>query len=388
MPKFSQRSLIQHEREIGAGDSMRQAAKPVDEHRYPRGYTPERQAAVSSALAGVEVVSKFHDHRSQDSTKASPYVSSSQFFTPDPAMGEHQGNWKHTQEERHDIISEQARRVSVDTYARSTVPLEHLAHHPALHIEVTNNAGGDYTNPGHGPYLEGPYAPGHGRIRVNPRSTPDEASHTLIHELGHHRDFVNDPEAFEQRSWNRVSHPQVGTASPGLEGYAEGYAQKHTRERGGGMAKRLSYRDFIPQHEFAHRYAEASGGMKAHEHPSVQPAQSRAMPGVDEPHLYQRQADIADTRTEKDYGQFPLTVPWADRDPDFYDPVHLGTIKTGRGVPSNTAAEGFRPGDADIVQAMRWGGGAAKKYAIPVEERKRVADTWNAKYPEDYVHHD
>lgn len=391
MPKFSQRSLMQHEREIGAGDSMRQAAKPVDEHRYPRGYTPERQAAVSSAIrdestAGTSIQHETHvQYHSPDSDK-SPYLSSKKFYG-----AREPGHWSRDHDSIVQAQQEQAHRVHTDALARSTVPLEHMSSLPSFHIQAIQGAAGSYASPmgdegkltrwENGVPVHDSSSNVRGRITIDPNTTANELNHTLVHEIGHHIDHQNDPRAFYERSsGERVPTAFGGSASPSLEGYAEGYAQRHARNRDGSQPY-LSYREFIPQASFADRYHQASGGMKAHEHSSAQPGgqtYSRP-PDVHEPRLFQRDADISSTRTEDDFGQHPLSIPWADRDPNHYDPVSLGTIKTGRGVPENRAAEGFHPGDAHIAAALS-GGMASAKYAIPLEERNRVASAWNQRF--------
>ena len=383
MPKYSQRSLIQHEGETTGGSTMRTAAKPTPEHRYPRGYTPERQSAVSSALSKAPVVSKHHSHRDNPATKASPYLSSSEFFTPDPSLGtmgsppQVRGNWKRTKEERHEVMSQQAHQAHVDAIARSTVPTEDLARMPSIHVESTGpGALGHYTSPGLGDLLVGdPHGEKHGRITIDPATTPSEMGHTLIHELGHHLDYHADPVKFNQRGWDRKTVPGTidgGVASPALEGYAEGYAQRHVRNRGGETPP-LSYRGFVTEPEFAERYTEASGGMKAHEHTTAQPKGYSPIhnPNQFQAHLFVRRAEIAESRTNKDYGQWSL---------ESHSDEPLGTIKVGRGVPSDTSAEGFEPGDADVVRSMQWSG---SKQETDPKTKRRVASAWNERYPNE-----
>ena len=358
---------------------MRAAAKPSAEHRYPRGYTPERQAAVFGSLADAPVQVSHH----APAGGGSPYVSSKEFFTPNPdlaPMGNpaiQPGNWSRPHEGPDSVRavqSNQARRAHVDAIARSTVPLSDLTNLPSFHVRpVHEGSAGHYINPGIGNLLEGdPHGQARGRITIDPNTSPAEMGHTLIHELGHHLDYHSDPDKFIERSNQREGLQHGGVASPALEGYAEGYAQGHVRTRG-GETPRLSYKQFAHDRRFGERYEEASGGLKSSEHPDVRSNYHLSTQmAPHQAHLYQRDADIAETRTQQDFGQFPLRT---------HEGEALGTIRSGHGVPADVSAPGFKPGDAEIALSMRQH--RPDVYDIPKEEKSRVAGAWNERYGDE-----
>jgi hypothetical protein len=299
--------------------------KPTAQHRWPRGYTPERQAAVSSALSGTET------HVSHSSRGPSPYLSSTKFFTPGPELsgGVRTGKWSREIEGPggvHEVQAQQAQRVHTDILARSTVPVEHMQNLPAIHVQSISGAAGTYEHPGRqttrhsmGQAVPDPVSEQRGRITINPHENRSGA--TLVHEIGHHIDYQADPWRFKERSTERA-YTEGFAASPALEGYAEGYSQGHTVPRRGESTPNLSYRGFIPHQEFQDRYKKASGGALPQEHPSLQkPPAERWNPHY-QPTLYGRNAEHKETSAPgyRDYGQHELRSHVGEG-------ASLGTIK-------------------------------------------------------------
>ena len=363
--------------------------KPTAEHRWPRGYTPERQAEVASRLPSPDVAY----HQPQHGGDQSMFLPSRPFFTPsedDP----HRGKWSRSHEGIDTAQSEQAHRAITDVVARSTVPIEHLEAAPTLRVSKLAQAAGTYHHPGQelslwkmGESVPDPEGSQRGRISVDPDATRRSfQERTVIHELGHHVDYQTDPERFMSRH-QFESEPVVGggRASPKLEGFAEGYATAHYRPRRGEAPDPTdrAYEDFQRNPHFQERYYGVAGQYRENKPSASSGAGTGAWPPKQgfQQHLFARREDVSTTMTEKDYGQWELEHVGAERDPAHYDPVELSTIKVGRGVPpeAERMQPGFEPGDQERVYKMQ------HRYGEDVspEHRQRIKSAWSRLYPNE-----
>ena len=361
--------------------------KPTAEHRWPRGYTPERQAEVREALDPTEVRVNYHT-----AVEGSPFVPSRSFFTPfkpgdpgyDPARAGNRGKWSRPLEEIHQAQSGQAKRALTDMVARSTVPVADIQAPPTFHVESLVSAGGLYHRPGleterhdMGRMVPDPESEAQGRISL----APGASQHTVIHELGHHVDAAADPELFRDRSSLSDLRSRSGLrVSPALEGFAEGYAFKHITPRRGeklDYPKEAAYKELHPQPAFRERFTEAAGV-------SPEEAMARPEPPVSQPqmghqmHLFSRDADYTESRIQADYGQFDLTADW-DKEPGEWRGKPLEKDVIGGGVPKDVHFPGFEPGDEEHFQAIK----SHRAYDVPKETRKRLVGSWNKRYPDE-----
>lgn len=168
-------------------------AKPymTTQARYPRGYTPERMRAVTSAIPWVPQNSA--QRRKAVNQEAWTSVSGRRADAGETVMRQHQ---------------------ALGTIARSTVPVSHLEglRHLAVDPQKRDSAG-TY----------------HGRREgVPPQITlaaGSEQRATVIHEIGHH--VSAEVEGFDH---SHYEHPEEQGQE---EGYAENYADTHFRDRRG-----------------------------------------------------------------------------------------------------------------------------------------------------------
>lgn len=158
--------------------------KPAASHQWPRGYTPDRLHETQDALGKMRV--------------------------PNSAGPARAGL---------------ARYIVTAGVARSTADLGDPKKFPtvALTMPSGGSKAGYYRHP-----VEGKRGNGHISIVAG---RADTTVHTAIHEIGHHTDFQADPDAFRAKNKERVAFSTGGgarmTASPSLEGYAEGFAAAH-----------------------------------------------------------------------------------------------------------------------------------------------------------------
>ena len=312
--------------------------KPTDEHRYPRGYTPERRDAVSKALGGPWEVDVHHHSGPGGGSKKSDYVASSNFFAPKPEMGEHQGKWSRDNADVRKEQSKAAFRNITDVVARSSIPLSDLNPAPVFTVGKLNDASGQYARPQpmmkrrdrNGKMGDDVQGSERGRIFLNPqtgsRAFRDNA---LIHELGHHADFQADPVAFKQRQGEGHVYDYT---SPSLEGHAEGYAFGHSAQRRSSPSdpkEHLTYQQHHNDKRFKDRFAAASGGTSIDDAKGLSKVQFPST--ARQSRLFERHAPSWATDAAPDYGQFPL-VHGGTSEP-------IDTIKVGRGVAKKWSYE-------------------------------------------------
>jgi hypothetical protein len=314
--------------------------KPEGPGRWPKGYTPERQAEVAAAIPAVEV----SHHNDPIPNRPGMFLSSKTHFTPsedDP----HQGTWAGTKESRRAAGDTHGRNMITETIARSSIPSEDLQALPTFHVQNLQGAGGDYGSPGfpanemksnrQGGYVPDPESMARGRIRIDPNASRAWNEHTLIHEIGHHVDYLRSPQEFEDAP--QVLTSRGGIASPLLEGAAEGYAAAHHVPRrdapDGSYAANASYKEFHGHPEFEDRFRDVSGkSVTEAMGPSPFSLGNRNMGQQfgGQARLFVRSADRSETEAPgyQDYGQHKLRIDW-DEGQD------LDTIKLGRGVAAH-----------------------------------------------------
>jgi hypothetical protein len=329
--------------------------KPSAEHRWPRGYSPERRDAVAAAIDDTTVRVRHHENQ-HGTRKMEPgtdtFLHSGTFFTPGEV--EHRGTWSKTGDDLQAEQAGQAKRALTDIVARSTVPQGHLRNLPTIHIENIAGAAGDYSMPDQNTmrFESGLYVPDtesaiQGRIRIDPNGKPHQIAHTVLHELGHAVDYRDSPSAFKTRLNDQHATWGGSTASPKLEGFAEGYAHGHyvPSRQEAGTPLHVSYEQFASNPEFRERFEKASGGMNVRdilhqrdqrtsaELDSWAAERRRSWGGdVQQPHLFSRDASRELADDEVDYGQHGY-VDHSERDPEWQEAKNIGTIRVGDGPP-------------------------------------------------------
>ncbi len=205
--------------------------------RWPRGYTPERQAEVRGALSDVP-------------------VTSSRIRNVEGLGGV--------------TRSREARARVEDTVARSTIPTEHLSGLTRVH---------DRPQQGHA----ATYWPGTHEVGIDMLSGKDKVDRSLVHELGHHYD-TTDPNqnmavrkqvqdagaAMATKEWEKRPPLSRGTGPTGTarimaegnvsggvkEATADNYMVEHYRTRGRNPEPVTSgrYEDNWAPHEREQRF--------------------------------------------------------------------------------------------------------------------------------------
>jgi hypothetical protein len=294
-------------------------------HRYPRGYTPERQAEISRAIvpgsvsAGAGVPASRFTIDARDA-----------WFRPDPtSFATHGKKWQRPTPEITPVHDEIARRRIIDTLARSHIPAEHL--NPAPTFEITRpfegrEALGTYRTPAkavpktsaeesvqalHDARFKQATSGGQIHLLGDPRQGR-QMEGTLLHELGHHHSYQTGTEHSEY-----LTEGQMGRE----EAYADEYAgATHVPRRGEGPLDRVS------AYENRRTWAGMRGvGDSAYAHQQYQHARLMAKMERGEPvgpqtpapyqepayqgRLFARPVDTRFTSTEGDYGQWGYTHP-------------------------------------------------------------------------------
>lgn len=179
------------------GTLFRGGTKYSSPQRFPRGYTPERQAAVRDAVK---------------SSESGPVT------------------------DMQDFIAGHKQRLKIaDTIARSTVPHQHLQGVQWAHVrpwERLTAATEANPNDSAGAYFK-PHRnrPDAGMIAVR---EPYQDTSTVIHELGHHISYLQGTEHSRNYSYE---HEHGGTE----EAFADNYAEQHFRDRKGNPVERGTY---------------------------------------------------------------------------------------------------------------------------------------------------
>lgn len=165
----------------------------MSDQRYPRGYTPERQAAAREAVQGHT----WSDHRPEQQQDAN-----------------------------------NQRRQIADTVARSTMPLHHLSNVQFAHVPSGSRilgegglgqSGGRNDDAG-GAYFAARGHRGSALIAVQPDLT---RTSTVLHEIGHHVSHTSETPAHGGEYSYQTEH---GGAE---EAFADNYAQEHFRNKQG-----------------------------------------------------------------------------------------------------------------------------------------------------------
>lgn len=378
-PKFSQLPLFN--------------MKPTDEHRWPRGYTPERQAEVAGAVG-----SRVHATVDVPDSPGSNYRPRAEYEPPldRPSVKNATGITTPEITARTKAVDNQrtaARHHIVDSLSRSSIPTEDMKSIELFRIDTAaENVAGMYHS--HDKLIT--LKPQPNRVGL-PGSVQDDRN--LAHEVGHHADQMADPVAFNVRGKQNVKSSEWGPmASPPLEGAAEGYQLKHGMNQRRGekpipYTRTMAYQGFHDEPQFQNRFREVSG-TRLNE--VVPPPVSVRQYGFAEraakenagrqPHLFSRKASTEHTAIERDFGQYKLEADWMDRPEGVFQYPEIERMKMGGGVPHDVMREGFKRGDHMIIddlkrntgprQRDRWQGGS-----YTAKDQRRVEGAWQRHYP-------
>ena len=346
--------------------------KPSAEHRWPQGFTPERKAAVASRLerSTISVEPRFNPYMSRGKS----HVKSATFKGKDDL---NEGRAKPLSPQRNvKARSAQARGMITTMLARSSAPVESMGELPNFDIKQSTRKGGSFSYPNRaGRDVRG-------TIQMNPIGGgfgPNEqqhTEHTLLHEVGHHADYVKDPIEFIERARDDM---RMGRASPSLEGAAEGYAAAHAtphpKDEPLPYSEKASYKYMQGHPTFDRRFAEQTGGRTPQEMMGPRQQAHMGTQFDQQAHLFGRPVDISVSGTQVEHGQWGYTNYSG---PGREEP--LGTIKVGRGAPAEPQYQrGYHPGDTEAVQELKRGRG----YTLENRQRERVTKTWNERNPTD-----
>ena len=356
--------------------------KPTAEHRYPRGYTPERLAEVTEALGGRRTPGSRTDpvpnesgrgmhaeHREgveSRNTRDIHYRNVS--IQQGTGTGAFSGNFDPNKRGGFGGRNEGEAKI-VETVARSTVPTERLAD-----VNVTVEKPDESKDYG-GLYKAGrreasvvaapgttPTAPLGAKQMAQMRDTRQHHEQVLMHELGHHESAsLGLPHSGKEYERSAAAHGQE-------EAYADDFAVEHYRpdprderrgefersgyDRGGktpinpynktdNVNKQLEFAESYrahrqhPNEPAPHTYNMAPGQVGTY--PSGMP-KYQSDPDIEGQHrLFNRKGRVVE-ETTPDYGQHPLYMN--EPTGEFYRSGHpktvevdLPTIKLGRGVP-------------------------------------------------------
>lgn len=223
--------------------------KPIDEHRWPRGFTPERMAEVKAARIGME----FHEPPTQVGTgRATPSVLDATWYAPMMPLDDGGAFGEANPQQLNRQLG--ARRIR-ETIARSGTPMTDLqgsgetgpSREVFIHVDPhrsTERRRGSYEGSEvHGlQFIEinekvpsaldlDPYAPS-GTVTDSSRRVKAERS--LMHELGHHRSFAVDrtaPEHSEMLRQISEGDDAEARAAARAMGAEEGRADRNVDER-------------------------------------------------------------------------------------------------------------------------------------------------------------
>ena len=192
-------------------------SKFMSDRRYPKGYTPERQAEVADAVVEPSVQNFLNKPKETSTGTQSKNFKDRRVtvgLNPDYPEG-------------YRMDSRQETRRLVDNVARSTVPLSHLSgvqfrtnHGDQM---LGNNVAGHYDRRGDAMTHGDPVI----RIREGAAATS-----TTIHEIGHH---VSHTVAQNTHPYDAAGH------SGQEEAFADNYAEQHFRDRARKPVERGTY---------------------------------------------------------------------------------------------------------------------------------------------------
>lgn len=200
------------------GTLFRGGSKYSSDKRYPRGYTPERQAEVADAVVQPSVKNHFNRPR-----EISTGTQSTNFKDRRVTVGLQPVKYP----EGYRMESRQDTRRLVDNIARSTVPVEHLSgvQFRTNHSDqmLGENVAGHYSRRGDA------MSKGEPVIRLREGYV---AGHTAIHEIGHHvsHGIVGNEHPYDE---NGHSGPE--------EAWADNYAEEHFRDSKGRQVEKGTY---------------------------------------------------------------------------------------------------------------------------------------------------
>jgi hypothetical protein len=199
------------------GTLFRGGTKYSSDARYPRGYTPERQAEVADAVVQPSVKAYF-DRPNEVSTGTQSTNFKDRRVTVGPGRDKYPEGYR--------MESRQDTRRLVDNIARSTVPVEHISgvQFRTNHTDqmLGENVAGHYSRPGDA------MSKGEPVIRLREGFTD---GHTPIHEIGHH---------VSRQVGNEFPRDETGHSGQ-EESFADNYAEQHFRDAKGRPVERGTY---------------------------------------------------------------------------------------------------------------------------------------------------
>ncbi len=207
------------------GTLFRGGTKFSSDARFPKGYTPERQAEVAEAVVQPSIHhSLAKDHFGQVKDVRTGMASAHFKDRKVRGSGDMSSTDNLYNESRGDV------RGLVDNIARSTVPVEHL-NGVQFRTNVSQDRLGHPTTAGHYDTKGDAMTNGGPVIRLGPGYENQSAT---IHEIGHH---VSNIEGNEWRKNYSFASPEGGHE----EAFADNYADTHFRDRKGRPAPRGIY---------------------------------------------------------------------------------------------------------------------------------------------------
>jgi hypothetical protein len=343
--------------------------KPSEEHRWPSGYTPERKAEVQQRIAGSKVTVdpqfKYRYSSNVEGAGPQPFKERRDIM----AARSRGGRSPLSQPRMARARGEHARGVVTDVLARSTAPLEQLGEIPNISVSARAKSGGWYSHPGR-------KGEKRGQINITPAPRA-HTEHAIMHELGHHADYLANPTEFISRTYRNPNPALEGAA----EGFAAGHHRLHPKAAEIPYSRMASYKYMHGNAVFEEHFQRVSGKTlgEAMETPKPEHLGQQFDPQApSQQHLFGRAADVTVTGTQREHGQWGY----------FHYPegkeASLGTIKVGRGAPSEPEMlPGFRKGDEEVVRDLQRGAFWGHESAT----RQRVARAWNARNPKEPIRH-
>lgn len=243
-------------------------AKPDDAHRWPRGYTPERQREMGRVIPDVGVPSDpigvlgpYGTAERQVKVRTRMHKAGAPDTSNFPVNMRIAGG-----------LSQIARSRVLDTAARSTMDPSHFKNVRGVSMGTPGEAGG----PQPGSSADYNAMSGKMRVATNVVQTPNRLASTLAHEVGHAVDrpnlinpITNHPKnehAFSYTFEDGIQYlgdmhsglvgwkvqddinqgKGVVVANPELEGFAEGFSTVHTRfdNRSKGVSREAKSRPY------------------------------------------------------------------------------------------------------------------------------------------------
>ena len=378
-----------------------QQPKPTDENRYPRGYTPERQHAVSDAIP----LSNVYASVDVPKTKGSAFRSRAEYEPPVErasvlgAPYRERGNRSMDGEMKFRAIDNQqmhARSQFVDLASRSTMPEADIRTAKVFRVDQTERGVAGQFHPAGRSVTLYPGAYGDGK---HPAAMEESV---FTHEIGHSVDRANSTdEVWDKRIRDTPGSGAHPGASPALEGAAEGYSYQHSRQRRTESPVNYSdvrgYQAFHHEPEFRKRFKESSGGV----HVDTAGLEGRPESGYrkglstgQQEHLFSRDVSRVTAGVEQDFGQHPLIAHWKSQPgqslPERGDenhPISIGRVRVGGGVPKNVMRAGFKPSDGMVADEITSYNGRRDSGLSGAEltSRRRVRDLYNQHNPNDPI---